>query len=294
MSWRKPNRQAIAGCLVGGAIGDAVGGVVERGDLSLSDDTQLSLATCEAMLEVGGVSPEAIAKAFLRHYRERKLTHLGASTLKALRDLDAGAHWALSGRKGDRSAGNGAAMRIAPLGFSLDVESESDRVTVRDVCRITHHSDEAYLGALAVLLAMRHCPTDSANDSANDADFFDTLVDALPDSRVRDQLEVYQGIPRENDLATIAAEHGSSGYVAHTVPLALYTARRIMQQGFGEVLAEAAKLPGDMDTICSIAGQVAGYYTGLDDLPAELVSLAPVLPAAEAATRFANALALDE
>jgi ADP-ribosylglycohydrolase len=62
-----PLRDRILGCLLGGAIGDAVGGVPERGDLSLSDDTQLTLATCEA-IQAAGSSPEAIAAAFTRWF----------------------------------------------------------------------------------------------------------------------------------------------------------------------------------------------------------------------------------
>lgn len=86
----------------------------------LSDDTQLTLATCEAIIEIGRPEPEAIAKSFLRWFRERRISGVGASTLKALRDLDAGVHWTLAGRKGEMAAGNGAAMRIAPVAFLVD------------------------------------------------------------------------------------------------------------------------------------------------------------------------------
>lgn len=40
-------RDQILGCFVGGALGDALGGIPERKRISLSDDTQLTLATCE-------------------------------------------------------------------------------------------------------------------------------------------------------------------------------------------------------------------------------------------------------
>src|SRR5438552_12980525 len=80
---------------------------------------------------------------------------MGSSTLKALHDLDAGLHWALAGAKGEMSAGNGAAMRIAPLAFHLDPTVARDRQVIRDVCRITHHNEEAYVGALAIVVAVR-------------------------------------------------------------------------------------------------------------------------------------------
>src|SRR5262249_21927318 len=102
---------AILGCIVGGAIGDAAGAAFEnkpegprtptlaQSDWRLTDDTQLTLATCEALAESGEPDPAKIAASFLRWFRARRLTGLGASTLKALRDLDVGAHWALAGRK---------------------------------------------------------------------------------------------------------------------------------------------------------------------------------------------------
>jgi len=153
------------GCIIGGVIGDAMGGPFEgrpgplrfqeHNTWSISDDSQLPLATCESIIELGKVSPEHIAQRFVRWYRARRITRLGASSLKALRDLDAGVHWALAGAKGEMSAGNGAAMRIAPLAFHLDPAITEERQIIRDVCRITHHSEESYVGALAIVTAIR-------------------------------------------------------------------------------------------------------------------------------------------
>ena len=80
-------------------------------------------------------------------FGDGKVTGLGSSTLKALRDLQAGAHWALSGARGEYAAGNGAAMRAAPLAFFLDPAVDADRTRLRDIARITHHHDEAYVGS---------------------------------------------------------------------------------------------------------------------------------------------------
>lgn len=59
-------RDHIIGSLLGGAIGDALGGVTERSGLAISDDTQLTLATCEAVVEAECVDPERIAASVLR------------------------------------------------------------------------------------------------------------------------------------------------------------------------------------------------------------------------------------
>ena len=95
------------GCLLGGALGDAWGSAYEggRGGLpfeipvhpSLSDDTQLTLSTCESIMETGYVDPENVASHLLRWFQAGRVNGLGASTLKAMRDLAAGTHWALAG-----------------------------------------------------------------------------------------------------------------------------------------------------------------------------------------------------
>ena len=140
----------VQGCIVAGAIGDALGGPFEgqRGPLrfrenenwAISDDTQMTLATCEAIIKTGAVLPEQIAIRFVEWHRARRITGVGSSTLKALRDLEAGVHWALAGAKGEMAAGNGA-VRIAPLAFHLDPKLVPDRQVLRDVCRITHHNE---------------------------------------------------------------------------------------------------------------------------------------------------------
>lgn len=96
------------------AIGDAMGlpyeGTVhpEYRDAApwfISDDTQLTLATCEAIVETGGVYPSIIASRFLVWFQENRITGMGASTFQALRDLSRGAHWATVGRVGEMEPG---------------------------------------------------------------------------------------------------------------------------------------------------------------------------------------------
>lgn len=149
-----------------GAVGDAWGGPYEGLAAcssrtfpavgSLSDDTLLTAATCEAIVEGRGrVRPDLVAARLCAWFDDGRLRGLGSSTLKALRDLSAGAHWALAGARGEFAAGSGSAMRAAPLAFVLDPAASTDRQTIRDISRITHHSDEAYAGALAMIAAIQ-------------------------------------------------------------------------------------------------------------------------------------------
>jgi ADP-ribosylglycohydrolase len=163
----------ILGCILGGAIGDASGSPYEGAEgpvqfrtcqkWQLSDDTQLTLATCEAIASNHGrVEPSAIADHLASWHKQARISGMGGATYKALSELVQGGHWALVGRKGEYAAGNGAAMRIAPLAFCLDPTDPVDRQKIRDVSRITHHT---VLSKLARLV-LKVCFTNSLEQVA--------------------------------------------------------------------------------------------------------------------------------
>ena len=269
----------VRGCLFAGAIGDAMGGPFEgrpgpltfreHSNRAISDDTHLTLATCQSIIELGRVSPEHIASRFLQWFRDRRLSGVGSSTLNALRNLEAGAHWALAGAKGEMSAGNGAAMRIAPLAFHLDPGITEHRQMIRDVCRITHHNEEAYVGALAVVAAIRWLAFDKR---ASPTQLFETILTYLPDSRVRDRIAELNSLLNDLPATEISAHYGSSAYVVESVPLALYAARGVDRFPLEVVLRNVIEAGGDTDTIASITGQIAGAWIGASEIPTELIN----------------------
>jgi ADP-ribosyl-[dinitrogen reductase] hydrolase len=261
-------RNQILGCILGGALGDAWGGPWEGNPdpvafripskSSVSDDTQLTLATCESIIENRGVHAERIASQLATWFATGRVSGIGASTLKAMRDLVAGVHWALAGSRGEYSAGNGAAMRIAPLAFLLDPTTPADRTVIRDVCRITHHHDEAYVGALAVVIAIRFF---LAGAWSHKNSLLVAVSESVPDSAVRDRIK--QLLPLAVPPSEVASRFGASGWVVDTVPLALYCAQSIAVQPLTMVLAQAIEVGGDTDTIASITGQIAGTASGV-------------------------------
>ena len=294
-------RARFEGCILGGAIGDAWGscfenvavkndprtfylGKIERPPprWMLTDDTWLTLATCEVLssekdkdaLACEVLSPEkntaALAAQFLQYFRAGRIAGIGASTLKAMQDLSAGIHWRYAGSSGEYSAGNGAAMRIAPFAF-WDNRSRDD---IRDACRITHKNEDAYVGALAVVLAIRAA---IAATWTTDTSLFDILIPQLPDTRVRDRLIAIQQLGPAANIKEVAAL-GNNGYVVNSVPLALFAASKAAETGMQDMFSAIIDAGGDTDTNASIAGQVAGALLGPTKIPAALLQKLQSLP----------------
>jgi len=277
-------KNSFEGCIIGGAIGDAWGSSYEFesvvdysktyifGELHeekkerkwrITDDTQLTLATCEALCE-NSYSPEKLSKYFLDYYKANKLAGVGASTLKSLRDLDAGIHWSLSGRVGEYSAGNGVAMRIAPFAFFPAISKED----IYNASKITHKNDEAYVGALAVFLAIKSAIQKKWNGTN---DLFEIVINQLPDTKVRDRLIEISKLPKSTTI-DVVSKLGNDGYVVNSVPFAIYSATQVLKIGMSEMFREIIQAGGDTDTNASIAGQIAGTLIGIENIPKSLTN----------------------
>lgn len=269
------------GCIIGGAIGDAWGSSYENEVLiddseiyylgkknnkirnwMITDDTQLTLATCE-VLSKGNFNPESLINQFIEYYRNKKLIGVGATTLKAILDKEAGFHWTQAGRSGEFAAGNGAAMRIAPFAFYSDITREN----IFDACKITHRNDEAFAGALAVYLSIKAILN---KDWDGKNHLFDIIIPKLPDTRVKDRLIEINQYDLATTISTIA-KLGNDGYVVNSVPFAIYCATKILDIGLSGIFEEIIRSGGDTDTNASIAGQIAGTLIGKDNIPNELL-----------------------
>ena len=271
--------ERFEGCIIGGAIGDAFGSgyenevkakedtyylfgkpEIKEPTWQITDDTQLTLATIEAMIEADRISPESIAHQLLKYYKQRKIRGIGASTLKALQEINAGGHWSQVGRRGEYAAGNGAAMRIAPIAFKAEITNAE----IRDICSITHNNDEAYVGAKSVIVAIRAILNGNWNGETN---LMELIIEQIPDTRVRDRL-----IQIKDMSLKAIGQLGNDGYVVNSVPLAIAAANKVKAIGLEEMYVQLIEIGGDTDTNCSIAGQIAGTLIGRKELPNKLIN----------------------
>ena len=271
-------KERLAGSIIAGAIGDAWGSAYEnvspnpsqstfylgkvlseKPNWSFTDDTQLTLVTLEALNAADRLTPEKLANYFVNYYKKRQIAGIGSSTLKAFQELESGGHWSQVGRTGEYAAGNGTAMRIAPFAF-FDSYTKDD---IRNFCRITHRNDEAYAGAFAVVLSIRQILNGSWR---GDGSLIDLILPDLPDTNVRDRLIEVDKLKGGNNIVD-AAKLGTNGYVVNSVPFAILCASQVQNIGIEAMFDQLIKCGGDTDTNASIAGQIAGAFTGEQNLP---------------------------
>jgi ADP-ribosylglycohydrolase len=285
------NEQALIGCLLGTAAGDALGlpyeGLSARraarlfpdtgrhhllfGKGMVSDDTEHACFVAQALASAGG-DPDRFTKALARSLRWWLVgfpAGIGFATLRAILKLWLG--WPPA-RSGVVSAGNGPAMRSALIGVALGGSPETLKVYVAASTRITHTDDKAYYAALAVALAAHHgasrealSPEVFVRDLASNlsdpgaAEFLDLVAQAA-DSTAR-------GEPVATFAQRIGSSNGISGYSYHTVPCVLQVWFRTPED-FGSGLLEIIAAGGDTDTAGAIYGGIVGARVGKEGIPA--------------------------
>lgn len=253
---------ALAGVLLGTAVGDALG--LPREGLSRSratklfggpplrhhflfgrgltrDDTDHACLVGQALLR----APDD-ARRFARSLAWRLRCWLlglpagiGRATLQGIVRLWLGFP---PERSGVYSAGNGPAMRAPLLGVCLGDDFDRLRAYVRASTRLTHTDPRAERGALLVALAARHGARRGPH-GVHAESYLREARELLPgdDDELADLLDrVAEHLRRRAPAVELAdalgLRWGVTGYVYHTVPVALYgwlRARRLPQCGGG-------------------------------------------------------------
>ncbi|MEV4515812.1 ADP-ribosylglycohydrolase family protein [Dactylosporangium sp. NPDC049525] len=176
---------------------------------------------------------------------------------------------------GQGSWGNGAAMRVAPLGawFADDLDRVVEQAALS--AAVTHAHPEATAGAVAVgvaaALTVRQVPAE---------DLLPQVAARTPDSEVAARLRRLSRRPFSRQPQWIAGEVGCGALISalDTVPYAIWCAARHLDS-LVEALWATVSAGGDMDTTCAIVGGIVAARTGLDAVPGEWVDAREPLPA---------------
>lgn len=230
-----------------------------------SDDTQMSLMVAESLIQNKGFNPDDLSARYVDWIVSGAARGYGKTTLAAVQALQAGTHWSESGVVG--SYGNGTAMRAAPFG----VYYKSDLTTLIEFVKvdsaITHNSEEAEAGALAIAIAAYYaCNKDTEN-------LLDKISEHLPDSKVKKTVSSLDSLINSHDITSEQALRvlGTRADVRQTVPAALYCFIRF--GSYHEAVLTAIKAGGDTDTTAAIVGALFGARLGMDGISDDFYSV---------------------
>lgn len=269
------------GCLLGLAVGDAIGTTVEfmpRGSFpkvtdmigggpfglkagEWTDDTSMALCLGASLLEKGFDLDDQIQR-YTRWHRDGYMSStgrcfdIGIATRRALNSYQSTGN-PESGSTDQRSAGNGCIMRLAPVPimYAKDIQMAIDLSAEQS--RTTH-------GAIECLEASKV--------------FGGVLVRALNGTLSKDEVLVNHDLNLAQAFSTklqlIAAgayfdydihQIKGSGYVVDSLEAALWCFYHT--DNFKDAVLAAANLGDDADTTAAIVGQVAGAFYGEDGIP---------------------------
>ncbi|MEU5538035.1 ADP-ribosylglycohydrolase family protein [Streptomyces sp. NPDC020362] len=277
--------------LRGLAVGDALGSqffvpanypLLKRRELPTgswqwTDDTEMACSVVAVLAAHQRVDQDALARSFAVHHDFDR--GYGPAVNRLLRLVREGQDWrelAAGLFNGRGSWGNGAAMRIAPLGawYADDPEQATHQAEIS--AYPTHQHREAVVGAMAVAAAASLVAAPDGPPSPEA--LLDGVVALVPKSAVGAGLRRARDMLDYGDAATVAAVLGCGRRTsAHdTVPFALWSAARALTD-FEAAFWTTALVGGDVDTTCAIVGGVlASGKAGAP--PAEWAERTEVLP----------------
>ncbi|WP_155338854.1 ADP-ribosylglycohydrolase family protein [Acrocarpospora corrugata] len=240
-----------------------------------TDDTEMACSLFRVLADHGRIDQDALAAAFAAHHDPAR--GYGAATGRMLGRIRAGGDWrslAAGQFGGQGSWGNGAAMRVAPLGAWFGGDPAIAAAQARLSAEVTHTHPEAAAGAMAVAVATSIAV---AGDRPSPAGFLGRILPHLPPSEVADKIVQAGRLLGDADPVRVAAVlgNGSGDRVQDTVPLTLWAAARHLDD-YERAVWTTARAGGDVDTTCAIVGGIVGVRAG--SLPADWSARVEPLP----------------
>jgi poly(ADP-ribose) glycohydrolase ARH3 len=279
-----PLPDRFLGCMIGLAVGDALGGLFEGQTadyiarrfptpetliaqpptdlLTYTDDTQMAIGVAEALVERGAISEEALCRAFVANYIPSRGYGRGArAVLDAMEEGEDYRQVAEQYFPGG-SFGNGAAMRVAPIG--LVFHQDLDRVweEARLSALPTHLHPLGIEGAQLLAVAVALVVTSSELERGP---FLQELRSRCQSDEFRAKLDQLGELRSPAELLTL----GNGIRALDSVPTAIGSFL-LSPDCYSTTIARPILLGGDTDTIACMAGALSGAYLGHGAVPVHL------------------------
>ncbi|MCC7359111.1 MAG: ADP-ribosylglycohydrolase family protein [Anaerolineales bacterium] len=284
------DRDRAKGMIFGLALGDALGWPVEfmarpeilakygRGGIQAppdpalyTDDTQMTAAVAEALIEAGqhdlDVLMGAVARQFIGWKRDpiTPTRAPGATSIRGVNALERGAPWREAGVRD--SKGCGGCMRVAPVGYLYQYEPGRMQTVARAQGVLTHRhptSDAACMAAAYLIkLALENVdpaefPVRVLKFVGGAAPEFDAALERVTEAQTWTDIEAA--------LGHIGPTRGGGWIAEEAVGMALYCVMRHPTDLVAAVQL-GANISGDSDSVASIAGGIMGARLGTKAIP---------------------------
>ncbi len=274
------------GGMFGCALGDAIGelafshrtsqslkkAIQKISVLPYTDDTAMAIALAESIIRTGDINQQDIGDAFAENFYKEPWRGYASgpptifSLVKKSKISYVEAAKTLFG--GNGSFGNGAAMRIVPVGLHFyDFPDLYDKAAFS--AEVTHAhpvgKDGAAIQALAIALAVKQMP----GNSIDTLTYIGELINKARTVEIKNKLQLVKSF-LEKDVPPGEAikKLGRSVAVHESMPFAIYSFLKY-PQSFEECLMCAVLHGGDRDTLGAMAGSICGAYLGINHIPVE-------------------------
>lgn len=235
-----------------------------------SDDTSMTLATIDSILETQTIDVNDMASKFLKWFRNAEYTatnecfDIGRTTLQALAKFELKLDDASNcGGNGEYDNGNGSLMRILPIAYYIYYKNITDNQEIyniiKDVSSITHAHEISILGCyiyvkyVLELLNGKDKVQAYKNIQQQDYSLFSDYA-----------VNKYSRILRD-DIANVSVDDiSSSGYVVSTLEAVFWIF--LNAEDYNTAILKTINLGDDTDTVGAIVGGLLGIQYGLDNI----------------------------
>ena len=277
-------RTRFTGSMIGTAIGDGPGAGFEglsgfseeqvyavadrRKVLRYTDDTHMMIGVAESLIAKNGFDGQHMAKRFIHNYNWEPFRGYGPGPPRIFALIEAGEAWDRASKQiyPGGSYGNGAAMRIAPVGLFYYDDPQKLKEVAYQSSQITHAhilgKEGAALQAYAVAMAVNLNPyIDFDRDG-----FLKKLIDFAGEDIYKDKLKRMRDLWDNLDKTRAISELGNGIEAFTAVPVAIFSFLA-NPDSFERTLIYAISLGGDTDTIGAMSGAISGAYLGVESIP---------------------------
>lgn len=241
-----------------------------------TDDTNMARSIVSVLTELGTIDQDALARSFGHFYDGGRGYGRAMHTL--LPEYERGADWRKEASQlfgGLGSYGNGASMRVAPLGAYFAGDLERVVVEARKSAEVTHTHPEGIAGGIAVAVAAAL----AADRTASPTSLVGSVIEHIPESEVRQSLRLIEQVSPDWALPQVVALLGNGSRITaqDTVAFTVWAAVQHLDD-YPTALWLTAGALGDVDTTCAIVGGVVAARVGMEGIPAEWLARREPLP----------------